>query len=688
MKIGNIKIRYKLIAISALFLIPISLLVYFFISEKMISINFGKKEIYGDTLIREVRSLMSGTISLHNRMIEGNPSSEFSEEMKSIDALMEKIRLTSQSILTSDSKADMNDKKNFEQMVLAFTGLKSNGRDGYQPFHKSIRDYWSRIGDSSNLILDPDLDSYYLMDVTLLRIPDSLTLLDSLSEIVSVIDAGKLPERRKIELTVLNGLIKSNIEGSNKSFSTAYENDSSSGTILKSSLSGVVLKQTKDSEALSSYIDKAVSNGEVDSEFSRKARTMIDDAVLSDFAVFDAALGKLDLLLSARISRFQKSLLLTMCVVAIFVALSLWGVILILRLMNLSVAKSLKMTERLSSGNLLVEDDSVNRDELGSMLSSIRHFAGKIRAAITDVSGASYEMNETSESLSNTIRVFHDNAREQAATVEELSATTEEISAGTDSLALNAETLYSSIMQMHSEMSEMTKMVETMKTSIVESKNVADVLSRATRDGKSSLERMTSRIAKINESSIQMKGIVVIINDISEQINLLSLNASIEAARAGDSGRGFAVVAQEISKLADQTASSIKDITGLISVNDSEIKNGLLEINSNINLFSEIISGIQDMAGHIDSLNVNLSLQTSQNTSIRAQSGDIQKNYSVIRNSIFELKDALASVVQSVYMLNETLQSNAMNYETLAGEAQKSKQMSEMLTKSVSFFKV
>jgi methyl-accepting chemotaxis protein len=89
-----------------------------------------------------------------------------------------------------------------------------------------------------------------------------------------------------------------------------------------------------------------------------------------------------------------------------------------------------------------------------------------------------------------------------------------------------------------------------------------------------------------------MSGILKIINEISEQINLLSLNAAIEAARAGDAGRGFAVVADEISQLADRTAQSLKEIASLISINNREIGEGQQGVDDAMNVIGRLVEGI------------------------------------------------------------------------------------------------
>lgn len=115
--------------------------------------------------------------------------------------------------------------------------------------------------------------------------------------------------------------------------------------------------------------------------------------------------------------------------------------------------------------------------------------------------------------------------------------------------------------------------------------------------GNGSLESLDGAMGRINMNSAKMNEIISVINDISDRINLLSLNASIEAARAGDAGRGFAVVAEEISRLADATASSTRDIEALITHSAEATREGFKTVRetlSHIGSVSDEILQIND----------------------------------------------------------------------------------------------
>lgn len=262
------------------------------------------------------------------------------------------------------------------------------------------------------------------------------------------------------------------------------------------------------------------------------------------------------------------------------------------------------------------------------------------------------------ESLSATISDFTQHSQEQAAATEEVTASIEEITAGVDNVKNNADEQFSNLEVLLETMENLSEIIVTMNALVEEALAMIDQISENARSGEQSLRVMNESMGNISTSSLEMTGIIQIINDISDKINLLSLNAAIEAARAGDAGRGFAVVADEISKLADQTASSIKNIDSLIRTNESEITKGNQNVGAAVEKINYIISDIEKIVDKITVISQQMSQQTVANQTVNENAEKVKTRSEQITNAMNEQKLAIEEISKTVGSINELSQHN------------------------------
>ena len=199
---------------------------------------------------------------------------------------------------------------------------------------------------------------------------------------------------------------------------------------------------------------------------------------------------------------------------------------------------------------------------------------------------------------------------------------------------------------------------------------------------------MNESIMRIRESSQKMAMIVNIITDISDRINLLSLNAAIEAARAGDAGRGFAVVADEISKLADNTASSVKEIVSLIHVTEEDVQKGNEMVSETVKRISGIIAGIADIRLMVEEVTGSAQKQTAVNSRIRSDLSHVQIRTEQIGHSSSEQKIALDEVTIGMNRINELSQTISAGSEEIAAAMKENARISDTLRGRVGMFRV
>ncbi|HOP30980.1 MAG TPA: methyl-accepting chemotaxis protein [Spirochaetota bacterium] len=342
----------------------------------------------------------------------------------------------------------------------------------------------------------------------------------------------------------------------------------------------------------------------------------------------------------------------------------------------------------MSDGDLTKSIKIVGGNEFGMLASSLHHLVGKLRGTVGIIVQLSSELASSAEQMATASESFSGSAQSQAATVEEGTASIEEISASIDSVSEGVMHQFEMLMKLINSMDDLSKFIDGMNESVVSALSVTERIASDASRGEQALSSMNRTMQNITESSHQMAGIVNMINDISDQINLLSLNAAIEAARAGDAGRGFAVVADEVSKLADQTANSLKEINQIISKNEDEISMGLNQIMETTGVLKTIIEGVGIIETGMTDVSRTMKAQIETNSIVRENASLLKSKSEEIRISMMEQKTAIGEVASSIGNINELTQTNASGAEEMAGSSENLSNMALSLKESVDFFRI
>jgi methyl-accepting chemotaxis protein len=384
----------------------------------------------------------------------------------------------------------------------------------------------------------------------------------------------------------------------------------------------------------------------------------------------------------------------TMLIVIISVAVAIAAGVLFSLLISSGIRKPLAvLADELKDisegeGNLAVSIEIARKDETGVVASYFNSFVSKIRNVVSDAKEASSSLLNTSGDMSNTALSLNENIRSQAASAEQISATMDELSGGVESIAGSVERQYDKLSALIEKLKRLTDAIRGMDALVNDSYHLSENISSNAKSGEESIRVMTGSMSKITESSGKISGIISIINDISDKINLLSLNAAIEAARAGEAGRGFAVVADEISKLADQTSESLKEIDSLVKINTEETARGMSNVNNTNMTIGRSIEGVNSITAKMSDISNYMKSQIGISSSVDADITVLQSITDEIKTATQEQKVAFNEILKSISLINELSQSNAESSEGLSRISKEIAHLSSVLDSRVNFFKV
>ena len=679
------KIKTRLFVSLGVFSIPVTILFLIVTITQNRAINFGNKEIDGVNYNTKVINL--GLFFLEADINRNRNIDELESTKNAIFEIQSKIdpSIKELSKLETQMGDEMNSKEEFTKLNSSITSLL-NEKVKIVSLKDLLEDSLSlnsKVGDTSNLILDPDLDSYYIMDLTLLKIPNSLShIMDTQNILLKYASQKKISDGEKRSLYIEIIEMEKAFEDTHKSLTISYNYNSKISKRLDESF-----KKLKETEKELLYFLKNNIDTQNPPDLE-KSKELLKNLIFQIKKVYENSTNLQIELLENRVNGFRIEQLLSLLGVLFFTGIAYFIQIKTIFTIVVPLRASLEKIKKMADGDLTVTFAVDTSDEMGDLNVSLQHFRltllnflKMVKKLIEDTNKSVYRINSMAKALSLA-------STNQAANSEEASSSLHEISSAFESIANSISSETKDIFEIGKVFKSITSSNQKVFDIIQKLAEIAKKSNQDAEKSKDTISVANSSMDEIKNLGIEIVKITAIIEEISKQTNLLALNASIEAARAGEQGRGFAVVADEISKLSQKTDQSISKIKDLTNKTNHSVQSASKAVNMAVNALQEVVA-------RIDSINTNSSIAREEITSQETNFSIIEKSYDDLQRTGAEIdqganeeKLAIRLISDSIYAISDETTKVAENSQGLAEIAEVITELSNELNKSMQVFKV
>ncbi|MFC3151262.1 methyl-accepting chemotaxis protein [Litoribrevibacter euphylliae] len=556
--LNNLPVAVKLSMFTVMLGIPITILLIFLINSENYRIKFSEKEMVGNAYIVYTYPLQE-SFAKHRGMMAAylNGDKSFDSKITQIEkqANQQLLELTA---IAEETEQTIPTKQKLDEIKSHWSKL--DGQRSLPPVTSfkehtaliaKVLELITYVADHSNLTLDPDLDTFYLMDLTTNTLPNLMEILGRTRGLASGIATSQtLSMDEMLILSVNLDKIETLVKKAESSLKTSIDNS------VHPTISNEL---TPKYQSLISQIDhfialvqtELLSNPKAISVAGRDIFQSGTTAIVATKQLLDSSTPMLSELIQTRIDNVTSSLYRDLGIVASICVISLLFVHMITKNIKLQTQHILKSISAVTQERKLTETSKVlSKDELGIIAENFNQMLVTFKGIVDQINSSSMELAAVAEQTATTSEQSTVSLTEQqhetsqlATAIHEMATTAEEVANSTVRASEAAGNVDSQANEGNSLVNEAVYSIETLNQEVL---RVEDVLT------------------KLKASSENITGVLDVIKSVAEQTNLLALNAAIEAARAGEQGRGFSVVADEVRALAQRTYESVGEIESIL----------------------------------------------------------------------------------------------------------------------------
>ncbi|MEN9482105.1 MAG: hypothetical protein RLZZ298_3500 [Pseudomonadota bacterium] len=637
------------------------ILLYSVISHLNRDIDVASNELLGVQMLKPMNRAVQ-YIQQHRGMsaglLGGNEAMKDKRSAKEKEAT-DAVQITDAALNTSLRESAAWKKIRAEWEVLRNSGLNLAVADNIKA-HNGLIDqmllFMVDVADATDMTLDPTIDTFYMMDTIVLKMPAMLERLgQTRARGAGVLAKKEISAQMKIDMASTLAEMSSTLRAQNVNLQKVMR----FAPALQASLSGPGKDFSENVEKVFTLVREDILSERflTPSQDYFNQTTVIIDAGYK--TMFDVLIVEFESQLNIRKAVAHKALILML-----ILALGILATVTYLAIgMYYSVISSVEVFSRgarsLADGDLTAQFDTEGHDELHAAGSDFNNMALSFRKLLGHIKQESMQLRSSAEQLSSASQQISASTGSQSDSASSMAASIEEMTVGVDHIAKNAQDAQKYSRDSDALAAEGGRIVQGVVNEI-------QAIAETVNDSAAAVE-------SLGQQSDKISAIVGTIKEIADQTNLLALNAAIEAARAGESGRGFAVVADEVRKLAERTAKSTQEIASMIDAIQSGTEKAVSSMKRGVD---RVASGVEQarLAGN--------AIEQVQN-----QSREVMVAVGEISSSLSEQAAASTEIAQNVERIAQMAEENDAAASGNAKTAADLRQLAESLSSEVARFR-